>query len=172
MKKMNSRHVISNGQRGQSLVELALSLTVILMLLAGAVDFGMAFFSYTALRDAAQEGALYGSIYSQSTGTLDSTATTDICNHVRRASSSPIDLQTVMTHCNDGTTSGNYIQVELTPSGAPYCQGLTGGTANGVKVTVGYNYPIIMPFLGVIIGSQNIQLRASVTDTILQPGCP
>jgi len=58
------------GKRGQSLVELSISLMVILMLLSGAVDFGMALFSYTTLRDAAQEGALYGSI-SGTTGYLD-----------------------------------------------------------------------------------------------------
>ena len=46
-------------QRGQSLVELAISLMIILWLLAGAIDFGIGFFSYVAIRDAAQEGALY-----------------------------------------------------------------------------------------------------------------
>jgi Flp pilus assembly protein TadG len=170
MKKLRSVFS-SKGQRGQSLVELALSLTVILMLLAGAVDFGMAFFSYTAIRDAAQEGALYGSINGP-TDQLLPNPPDDICNHVRRASSSPIDLQTVMTHCNDGTTSGNYILVTLTNGSGTYCQGLTAGTANAVRVEIGYNYPIIMPFLGVIIGGQSIQLRASVTDTILQSICP
>src|SRR5512146_2633069 len=51
----------SGKERGQSLVELAISLTVMLLLLSGAVTFGMAFFSYVAMRDAAQEGALYAS---------------------------------------------------------------------------------------------------------------
>ena len=49
-------------QRGQSLVELAISLMVILMLLMGAIDFGIALFAYVSMRDAAQEGAVYGSI--------------------------------------------------------------------------------------------------------------
>ena len=49
------------GQGGQSLVELAITLTVLLVLLSGAVSFGMAYYSYVAMRDAAQEGALYGS---------------------------------------------------------------------------------------------------------------
>ena len=50
------------SQRGQSLVELAISLMVILMLLMGAIDFGIALFAYVSMRDAAQEGAVYGSI--------------------------------------------------------------------------------------------------------------
>src|SRR5215470_12817695 len=127
MRKLRSLFA-NAGTRGQSLVELALSLTVILMLLAGAVDFGMAFFSYTAIRDAAQEGALYGSINGPSDQQLPSPPD-DICNRVRMASSSPIDLQNVMTHCNDGTTSGNYILVTLTNGSGTYCQGLTSGTA-------------------------------------------
>ena len=49
-------------ERGQSLVEFAISLVIILWLLAGAVEFGIALFQYIQLRDAAQEGALYGSI--------------------------------------------------------------------------------------------------------------
>ncbi|MGZ9165968.1 MAG: TadE/TadG family type IV pilus assembly protein, partial [Anaerolineales bacterium] len=50
------------SERGQSLVELAFSILILIYLLAGAVEFGMAFFQFVQLRDAAQEGALYGSI--------------------------------------------------------------------------------------------------------------
>ena len=50
-------------ESGQSLVELALSMTLLLILLAGVVDLGRAFFTYIALRDAAQEGASYAAVY-------------------------------------------------------------------------------------------------------------
>src|SRR3989337_2167244 len=49
---------------GQSMVEFAISLMVILLLLAGAINFGLALFTYVQMRDAAQEAALYGSISS------------------------------------------------------------------------------------------------------------
>ena len=49
-------------ERGQSLVELAVSLVILLYLLSGAAEFGILFFQYVQLRDAAQEGALYGSM--------------------------------------------------------------------------------------------------------------
>jgi Flp pilus assembly protein TadG len=45
------------SERGQSLVEFSISLVIILWLLAGAVEFGIALFQYIQLRDAAQEGA-------------------------------------------------------------------------------------------------------------------
>jgi Flp pilus assembly protein TadG len=150
-------------QRGQSLVELAISLTVILMLLSGAVDFGMALFSYVAIRDAAQEGALYASINGAPDGVLTSTLISNIQARVKGTSTNPVNLSTL---------PANQIVVTLTNTGNTYCQGLTNGTANGVTVTVSYNYPIIMPLLGTIIGSQTIPLQAAVTDTILHPNCP
>ena len=44
------------------MVEFALSLTFMLILLAGAIYFGIGLFHYVAMRDAAQEGALFGSM--------------------------------------------------------------------------------------------------------------
>ena len=131
-------------------MELAISLTVILMLLSGAVDFGMAFYSYVALRDAAQEGALYGSLNPN---------IPMIRTRVQNSSSSPVPL-------TDGS------KVTITPAilGSA-CQGTINGVPNAVKVTVTYNYPIIMPLLGGILGRQTIPLKATATDTILTPTC-
>jgi Flp pilus assembly protein TadG len=47
---------------GQSMVELALTVTFLMILLAGTIDFGRAFFTWIEMRDAAQEGATYASI--------------------------------------------------------------------------------------------------------------
>lgn len=142
-----------NGrERGQSLVELAISLTVILLLLAGAVDFGMALFSYVAIRDAAQEGALYGS--------LNPTDLDGIRDRVRATSTHPVDLSAFADS-----------QIVIETIGAS-CEGTTSGASNGIRVTVGYDYPIIMPYVGAIVGGQTIPLHAQVTDTILTPRCP
>lgn len=136
----------SRSERGQSLVELAISLTVIMLLLAGAVDFSMAYFSFSAMQDAAQEGALYGSVNPNDEAGIE--------NRVRNASSNPVDLA-------DTTLVDIIVTV---PEDA--CEG------DEVKVSVIYDYPISMPFIGGIIGSQKITLNASVTDTVLQPVCP
>jgi Flp pilus assembly protein TadG len=153
MKKL-AFHTQLREAQGQSLVELAISLTVILMLLSGAVDFGMAFFSYTALRDAAQEGAVYGSF---SPGDPSG-----IIKRVRKTSTSPVDLtDTTKIHITSSLTNG--------PTAG--CEGSVGGKQNGIQVSVKYDYPIIMPFLGIILGGQTIPLTATVTDTILAPMC-
>lgn len=142
------------SERGQSLVELAISLTVIMMLLAGAVDFSIAYFSFAAMQDAAQEGALYGSV--------NPSDESGIITRVRSASSNPIDL-------NNDTLVG----VKVTLSGDSCSDIHCACEGNEVKVDVSYDYPISMPFIGGFIGSQQIKLKASVTDTILQPPiCP
>ena len=46
--------------RGQSIVELALTLPLLLLLLLGTIDIGRVFFDYIQMRDAALEGATYG----------------------------------------------------------------------------------------------------------------
>jgi Flp pilus assembly protein TadG len=51
---------LRSTERGQSLVELALSLPLLLLILLGTVDLGRAFFDYVELRNAAREGAGYG----------------------------------------------------------------------------------------------------------------
>jgi len=135
-------------ERGQSLVEFAISLTVIMMLLAGAVEFGIALFQFVQLRDAAQEGALYGSIHPGDD--------TNIEARIRSASLSPINLQ------NDPD-----VTIVITyPDGAPNCEG------KGIQVEVSYPHRIGMPFIGPIIGSNTIPLTGRVTDTILRPVCP
>jgi hypothetical protein len=46
--------------RGQSLVEFALVLPILLLLLAGAIDLGRAYFSAISLENAVKEGAFFG----------------------------------------------------------------------------------------------------------------
>jgi hypothetical protein len=59
---MTDKRQIVRKENGQSMVELALSITILLILLAGTVDLGRAFFTWQQMRDAAQEGASYASI--------------------------------------------------------------------------------------------------------------
>jgi Flp pilus assembly protein TadG len=144
--------------RGQSLVEFAISLTAIMILLAGAVDFGIGLFHYIAMRDAAQEGALYGSMNPPATGgtyTCPNGAITNICARIQSVAGSSGIIQNI------------FAESTITVAAPSPCEG------NGITVTFQYPYPISMPFMGAIIGSDHINLRASVTDTILTPPtCP
>ena len=56
------QRVVNNKERGQGLVEFAFSLVLLLTLIVGIVDLSRALFTYMAIRDAAEEGALVASI--------------------------------------------------------------------------------------------------------------
>lgn len=148
------------NERGQSLVELAISLPVIILLLLGTVDFGMAIFSYSIIRDAAQEGALYGSFNPDNKAEIENRARYISPQGEDLIFSSPVEL-----------TDKELVQVEVKSLGDS-CQGITDGTANSLRVRVRYEYPILMPFIGTIIGSDTIPLTGSATNVILQPPCP
>jgi Flp pilus assembly protein TadG len=148
------------SERGQSLVELSISLVVLLYLLSGAVEFGLAFFQFVQLRDAAQEGALYGSMDPSNPSGL---VPDPIETRVRAASSSPIDLAdpvvqvTITAHDKDDPDPDHTIPV----NGA--CEG------DALTVTVEYAHQIFMPFLPKLIGRSTLPLKATVTDTVLAP---
>jgi len=147
----NQKNVNKKQGRGQSLVELAISLMVILLLLLGTIDFGVALFAWTSMRDAAQEGAVYGSI--------KPTDTTGIKNRVISAAN---DLITIAPADITIVFNGNA------------CEGSGGSpaTPNTIQVKVEHLHPVSTPLIGALVGSQNITLRAQVTNTILSPVCP
>ena len=143
------------NEKGQSLVEMAVSLVLLLLLLSGAVEFGLAFFQFIQLRDAVQEGAFYGSI-----APADSAGITSRTQH---ASNSPIDLTTL-------TPTITYTPVNDIADACEHSDPNT-SVSNGIKVTLTYQHKIFMPFMSGVLGRTTIPLKASVTDTILSPGC-
>jgi hypothetical protein len=151
---MKKRLNLPRSAKGQSLVELAVSLVILLYLLSGAVEFGIIFFQFVQLRDAAQEGALYGSI-NPPTSAGDTAKINAIVTRAKSASSSPIDL------INDPN-----VTVSVTVPDGKYCE------SGSLQVQVGYPHQIFMPFLPQLIGRSTIPLNAQVTDTILTPVCP
>lgn len=153
---------ISKSRRGQSLVELALTLMVLLILLAGAFDLGSAFLTYIALRDAAEEGAIYGSISKPGTNPPVPSSITEIVTRVRNSSTSPLNFNLLGFTETCAADSPNGICVTF--SGPP-C------TDNVITVTVRYHYSLTMPLIGGIIGSQTIPLLATVNNVILTPAC-
>lgn len=144
--KKNHRH----DERGQSLVELAISLVVILTLLAGIVDLGMAFFSWVAIRDASQEGAIFGAVCPN-----DANA---IIDRVRDVSDTPVNL---------ADTSRVTVDVNAASGIAP---------GNPIEITVIFDYQSITPGLsGLLPNGGFITLTASTTNTILtttNSSCP
>lgn len=53
---------LKKREEGQSLVEFALVLPILLILLLTIVEFGQIFFSYLVIQNASRDGARYGSV--------------------------------------------------------------------------------------------------------------
>ena len=148
MKKLSSP--TRNTERGQSLVELGISLMVLLMLLTGAVEISLALFQYVTIRDAAQEGALYGSI-------------------------NPTDTAGIQYRAQD--TASDVVQVPvgnitITTNNGQLCEGSVSNVPNAITVSILFVHPITFPLVAPMIGQDTINLHASATNTILQPTCP
>lgn len=132
-------------EKGQSLVELGISFVFLMLLLSGATEFGVAFFQYVQLKDAAQEGAIYGSLYPYDTVSIE--------QRVRSASQSPINL-----------TSEN-VQIFVSYPDTSLCEG------HSIKVSVVYPHRVFMPLLPQLLGRDAILLNGEVVNTILSQSC-
>ena len=141
--------------RGQSLVEFALVLPIMLLLLAGAIDLGRLFYAYVAVENAAKEGALFG-------------ARSPLCDDGANINcGSP---NNVVWHVqNEATNIGSQFATTVacrTPAGAlvtPINDCLDGYT---YQVTVSYPFRLITPILGSIV-NQTITLRSESQTTVI-----
>jgi hypothetical protein len=146
--KMNIKIKQHNQEHGQSMVELALTITILMILLAGVIDMGRAFFTYMAMRDAAQEGAAYGAV-----------------NPFDEAGTKVRVWDNLDQVVPDPDHPENDITISITYNG-PRCLGYE------IVVDVNYEeFPLTMPFLGWILNSQTIPIHATINDTILRPTC-
>jgi Flp pilus assembly protein TadG len=131
----SSRHTISrsrharhrHGQRGQSLVEFAITFPVFVLLVAGMVDLGLALFSNVTVISAAREGARLGVVLPGDTVAVEDRV---------RAMATGLDLSklTVTTTC-------------LRPVGSGYgaCTGTAWASGDTVRVQVDYDYTMVWP---------------------------
>ena len=153
---MQRLHQQTSREEAQSLVEFAISLVLLLILLAGVVDIGRAFFTFISLRDAVQEGASYGVAFP--------THCTQIKERIKHTSSTPISLDSLSDDAIDVRISGVDCSTAVTLGLA--C------TPNELRVAVEMdNFQITMPFLGAILGRQTLTLRANIVDTIISNPC-
>lgn len=132
-------------EKGQALVELGIAFVVLIYLLSGAVELGVAFFQLVQLKDAAQEGAIYASMYPNDSVSIE--------QRVRDASQSPINLR------DPAVTIG------ITYPDGSLCEGY------GVRVEVSYPHKVFMPFIPALLGGDVVMLRGEVENTILNQDC-
>lgn len=146
-------------ERGQSLVELALAVLVLIILVSGIVDLGRVLFYYVTMRDAAQEGLIYGSVNPYQ------------CDEIERRARATMASAggDVVIDVTMGLDGGPREACEDTFTTHPelLCSG------QQIEVTVTEEkFPLTMPVIGALIGTEHIKLSTSVKGTILRPACP
>lgn len=146
-KRRNRDH--SARESGQSLVEFALILPVLVLILMGVFDFGRAFFAYNAISNGAREGARYGVIHPTRRDS-DGLAPYDEENTIEEKAAA----QTFILDMDE-------IDIQVTfPSG-------TDQRGDPITVTVTYDFRAITPLIGDIIGNP-LTLQSSATMIIEQ----
>jgi hypothetical protein len=156
---MNNVIQFKPKEHGQSMVELALTITMLMVLLAGTIDLGRAFFTWLAMRDAAQEGASYASINPSSANLVcPATSTEQICKRIWA------NLGQVV-HDADAV-----VNVTVGYSGL-HCLSADPNNPNNITILIDYtNFKLTMPFLGIFVGN-TIPIRSTINDTIIAPTC-
>ncbi len=144
-----------NGERGQSFVELAISIIFLLTLLTVMIDLGWAYYTLVAMRDAAQEAASYAAICPSFDGVNN--PADYIRPRLKLSAAAPINMNDITDiKIEDVDSNGN--------TGAAIDYG------NNVRITMKVDHQIIVPFAATFIGTTHYPLTVTVTDAILRLG--
>lgn len=122
--------------RGQSLVEFALLLPLLIVILIGILDLGRFFGGYVALTNAAREGARYAIDYPTDTTGIKNRTVSEVSGSLPNFTTSNVTVNAA-----SGTDPGNPI-----------------------TVAVSYPFPLITTYL--FGGLQNIPINTSATMQI------
>jgi Flp pilus assembly protein TadG len=131
----------TRSERGAALVEFALCLPMLLVVIAGIVDFGFVFQRYEVITNAAREGARLASLPEYQANT------TMIKDRVRAYVQQGLSLSTAAL---DATVPASNVVVTSTPF--TVTSGPTTYTVEATTVTVTYNHSFLLlqPILGLI----------------------
>ena len=118
--KNSLKNNLTNKETGIAAVEFALILPLLLIVVFGIINFGLIFFDYLMMTNAAREGARWASINAVSATCSTSANTTDPCGVARTYMPNLISLATstspVVSYTNAGFSTGNLQTVTITYS--------------------------------------------------------
>ncbi len=137
--------------KGQSLVEFALILIVLMLLFMGVFDLGYAVFAYNTISLAAREGARAGAVCTNSVSTIQTRAQS-IAVGLSLANAQVVVTPTRVT--NDAPCNG-----------AP-CTGNTRCHRDLVTVTVTYTYTPFTLLIAQALGTNSLTLTARSTMVV------
>jgi len=135
MRAERRRSIRRARDRGQSLVEFAIVLPILLLLLSGVIDVGRILFTYIALTDAAQEGAIFAA--------HEPTSAATIVDRVRSSSNhGEVTSATVVVACTASPAPGT-VSVTVSHELAlltPVASQILGGSVLLSATVIGTNF--------------------------------
>ena len=115
-------------ERGQELVEFALTLLPLFILVIGILDLGRAAYAYTVMHNATREGCRYGVINPDNTDTIKNV----VVNRALGLNLDPADVTVELLDLYSNVPGDDTVQVSVT-----------------------YDFPIVTPFIGAFFGGSN-----------------
>jgi Flp pilus assembly protein TadG len=143
-------------ERGQSFVEMAIGMIILVVLLGGLFDVGRAFVILTTVENATGEGALYGATHPECLTTDHST-----------------------TICSGSESVKGRVREEAKPAITISDTNITVQVENGAAVTAGstlridvvYQYSPVTP-LGCLIWGTQAEVKATARQQVMSPPKP
>jgi Flp pilus assembly protein TadG len=141
----------ASGQRGETLVEFALALTLFLTIIFGTLQYGVAVWQYNMLSNLAQEGARWASVHGKQTTTPADRAAVEAYVQGRGLG---------MTGITVNTYSADAVTLACTAT-ATNPSDLTAGDGLCVKVQKPMmRFTTLLPFTGMPLSSQAQMIMA------------
>jgi len=138
------RTTLLKSEKGQSMVEFALLLPILILILLMIIEGGLIFGGYLELQNAARDGARYASVHT--------------------------DKQD-QTSINTYITGKNFIIVDKSNLVQPIgFTKMTNAQGTVLTVTLTYKYPIITPIIGGIIGDEDDESKLTVITSATMRG--
>lgn len=106
-----SRRGRFRSERGQTLVEFALGLVVLVITLIGTAEFGVAIFRYNLVSDLAQEGARWAMVRGSGSGSMQASIA-DVQNYVQSRALG-INVTVIPSVAPSALAAGQTIEVEV-----------------------------------------------------------
>ncbi len=152
---------MTRAERGQALVELALTLPILLWALFAVIDMGIAFGRSVELTNAAREAMRYATLYPTRADGAAS-ADPDNAKYVLKRHAYGMELSDASITVRYETQTVPPATYDATvPANAQYAV-----SGNGMRVSVTYAYVPIAPFLNVLFPNGSVALNATSVGRI------
>lgn len=155
---MHRTHPSTAKERGQSLMEFALVLPILLLVFMAIFDFGRLLFLYSQVMNGAREGARYGSVAGVNLTDPQFRQCDNIRNAVLQGFGLPIELDSIVIEYDDGVDLRAFTCDPLDP---PEATALEAG--DRIRVTVTAEYEFMTPGMSQMFPDMTLSFTSART---------